>query len=81
MNESYLHVVWNLAPKEQVNSPSEIKLAVEIIALLFNTGFKSTYNFIFGDAGITVSENMLLQQKDTDNICNNLVAELQSCDF
>ena len=66
VDESYHHVVWNLAPKEQLNSPLEIKLAVEI-ATLFNIGIKSTYNSIFIDAGITVSENMLLQWEDMDN--------------
>ena len=66
VDESYHHVVWNLAPKEQLNSPLEIKLAVEI-AMLFNIGIKSTYNSIFIDAGITVSENMLLQWEDMDN--------------
>ena len=65
VDESYHHVVWNLAPKEQLNSPLEIKLAVEI-ATLFNIGIKSTYNSIFIDAGITVSENMLLQWEDMD---------------
>ena len=44
----------------------EIKLAVEIATLLFNSGMKSTYNSIFIDAGITVSESMLLQWKDMD---------------
>ena len=55
MNESYHHVVWNLASKEQLNSPLKIKLAVEI------------YNSIFIDARITVSENMLPQLEDMDN--------------
>ena len=67
MNESYHHLVWNLAPKEQLNSPLEINLAVEIATLLFNSGMKSTYNSIFIDAGITVSEKMLLQWEDMDN--------------
>ena len=67
VNESYHHVVWNLAPKEQLNSPLEIKLPVEIVTLLFNSGMKSTYNSIFIDTGITVSGNMLLQLEDMDN--------------
>ena len=67
VNESYHHVVWNLPPKEQLNSPLEIKLAVQIATLLFNSEMKSTYNSIFTDAGVTVSENMLLQWKDMDN--------------
>ena len=65
MNESYHHVVLNLAPKEQLNSPLEIKLAAEIATLLLNSGIKSTSIFI--NAGITVSENMLLQWEDMDN--------------
>ena len=44
----------------------EIKLAVEIATLLFNSEMKSTHNSIFIDAGITVSENMLLQWEDMD---------------
>ena len=67
VNEFYHYVVWNLAPKEQLNSPLEIKLAVEIATLLFNSEMKSTHNSIFIDAGITVSENMLLQWEDIDN--------------
>ena len=67
VNESYHHVVWNLTPKGQLNSPLEIKLAVEIATLLFNSEMKSTHNSIFIDAGITVSENMLLQWEDMDN--------------
>ena len=67
VNESYHHVVWNLAPKEQLNSPLEIKLAVEIATLLLNSGMKSTYNSIFIDAGISISENMLLQWEDMDD--------------
>ena len=67
VNESYHHVVCNLVPKEQLNSPLDIKLAVEIATLLFNSGMKSTHNSIFIDAGITVSENMLLQWEDMDN--------------
>ena len=65
VNESYHHVVLNLAPKEQLNSPLEIKLAAEITTLLLNSGIKSTSIFI--NAGITVSENMLLQWEDMDN--------------
>ena len=45
----------------------EIKVAVQIATLLFNSGMKSTYNSIFIDAGIIVSENMLLQWEDMDN--------------
>ena len=45
----------------------EIKLAVEIATLLLNSGMKSTYNSIFIDAGISVSENMLLQWEDMDD--------------
>ena len=67
VNESNHHVVWNLALKEQSNSPLEIKLAVEIATLLLNSGMKSTYNSIFIDAGISVSENMLLQWEDMDD--------------
>ena len=67
VNESYHHVVWNLAPKEQLNSPLEIKLAVEIETLLLNSGMKSTYNSIFIDTWISISENMLLQWEDMDD--------------
>ena len=67
LNESYHHVVWNLALKEQLNSPLEIKLAVEIATFLLNSVMMSTYNSIFIDAGIIVSENMLLQWEDMDN--------------
>ena len=54
-------------PKEQLNSPLEIKLAVEIVTLLFNSGMKSTYNSVFIDAGITISEKMLLLWEDMNN--------------
>ena len=45
----------------------ESKLAVEIATLLFRSAMKSTYNSVFIDSGITVSENMLLQWEDMDN--------------
>ena len=45
----------------------EIKLAVEIATLLFNSRMKFTYNSVFIDAGINVSENMLLQWEDMEN--------------
>ena len=45
----------------------DIKLAVEIARLLFNSRMKFTYNSIFIDAGINVSENMLLQWEDMEN--------------
>ena len=67
VNEFYYYVVWNLAPKKQLNSPLEIKLAVEIATLLFNSEMKSTHNSIFIDAGITVSENLFLQWEAMDN--------------
>ena len=56
-----------MTPKEQLNSPLEIKLAVKIATLLSNSRMKSTYNSIFIDAGINVSENILLQWDDMDN--------------
>ena len=67
MNEPYHLTGCNLAPKEQSNTPWEIRLAAEIAKLLFNSGMKSTYSSIFIDAGITVSENMLLQWEDMGN--------------
>ena len=45
----------------------EIKLAVEIKTLLLNSGMKSTYNSIFIDTWISISENMLLQWEDMDD--------------
>ena len=45
----------------------KIKLAVEIETLLLNSGMKSTYNSIFIDTWISISENMLLQWEDMDD--------------
>ena len=41
-NESFNHVIWNLAPKEQLVSPLETSLAINIAVSLFNSGLEAT---------------------------------------
>ena len=67
VKESDYLVVWNLVPKEQINPPWLIKLAVEIAKLIFNSGMKAIYYSIFSDPGVIVSEYMLLEWDEMDN--------------
>ena len=41
-NESFHHVLWGLAPKEQYTSPQETELALCLAVGLFNDGIQAT---------------------------------------
>ena len=66
LNEAYHQVVWKLAPKEQYNSPWEIKLVVEVATLLFNSSMQCTFKTIAHVVGVTVTQNMTTQWDDID---------------
>ena len=55
-NESFHHVLWSIAPKEQYNSSQEIALAVNIGTCTFNSGFAWTYKKLLCELGISVSK-------------------------
>ena len=66
VNEAYHQVVWKLAPKEQYNSPWEIKLAVAIITLLFNSGMQCIFKAISNVVVVTVTQNVATQWDDIE---------------
>ena len=55
------HAVRSLAPKSTYTRPLEIKLAVELGALLLNIGFSKCFENVSKEMGVTVSKNMLEQ--------------------
>ena len=66
VNETYHQVVWELSPKEQYNSLWEIKLAVEVATLLFNSSMQCIFNANDDVVGVTVTQNMTRQWADID---------------
>ena len=65
-NESFHHVVWNIAHKESYTSTVENFLAVNLAVGLYNDGYESTMQYIMGLANITITENMVNSWKDID---------------
>lgn len=57
-NESFHHVIWNMARKDVYNSPSETSLAVNSAVGIYNDGFLVTLKSLFVKANIPTSENM-----------------------
>ena len=55
-NESFHHVLWNLAPKEQYNSSLEIELAMNLSTCLFNSGFLWTYKNFLNQIGLNITD-------------------------
>ena len=66
INEVYLQVVWELAPKNQCNSPWKTKLAVEVATLLFNSSMSCTFKAIADVVEVTVTQSMMPQWDDID---------------
>ena len=54
-NESFHHLLWNLAPKEQFNSSKEIMLAVEMARMYWNQGRFSANMTFLSFAGLNPS--------------------------
>ena len=54
-NESFHHLLWNLAPKEQFTSSQEIELAMNLSLCLFNSGFAWTYEKVLKECGLMIS--------------------------
>ena len=79
-NESFHHVLWSLAPKEQYTSSKEIKLAMNLAVCLYNSGFYSTYVQMINTCGLKsskVSRN-LFKVIDQTRIANADYKTLQS---
>ena len=59
VNESFHHLVWQLAPKDTFTFlQSKTKCALHIAVILFNEGYASGLSELFNEMGITVSKNM-----------------------
>lgn len=58
-NESFHHVLWGLAPKEQYNSPKETELAMNIAVCLFNNGFTWTYKTLLSSCNLSFSSESI----------------------
>ena len=57
-HESWHHVVWSMAPKEQFTSQQEVSVAVSLSMLLFNNGIESTMTKILPAMTMTVNGSM-----------------------
>jgi hypothetical protein len=47
-NESLHHNIWNLVPKEQFHSPSEVSVGISLAVTAFNDGWQSTMAGVMG---------------------------------
>lgn len=55
-NECFNHIVWRYSPKEDFNSPDEVKCAVSLATLQFNNGCLDAYSSAMQyGAGVPVS--------------------------
>ena len=59
-------MIWSLTPKSTYSGAFETKLAVELGTLLFNVGFKKTFQSIYNELGLSVTKNMLEQWDGID---------------
>ena len=56
-NESYHHVLWGLAPKEQYTSSQNVSFAVHLSVCLFNSGFLWPYSRLMDKCGMSYSRS------------------------
>ena len=68
VNESFHHLVWQLAPKETYTSTNETKCALFLAVSLFNDGYASSLENICELARIKVYENMKNQWNKFDSV-------------
>ena len=66
VNESFHHLVWQLAPKDIFTSTIQTKCALYIALILFNEGYAPGLSELYNEMGTTVSKNMENQWKDFD---------------
>ena len=55
--ESFNHLLWSLAPKEQYNSTQETSLAVSLAVCLFNNGYYYTVENVIKRCGFAISDH------------------------
>ena len=67
VNESFHHIVWQYAPKGQVNSINEINLALHLAVLVFNEGHGLSISAICKSVGIQFPQNMLDQLNEIES--------------
>lgn len=65
-NESWHHVVWSMAPKEQFTSQQEVSVAVSLSVLLFNSGIESTMTKFLPAMNMTVNGSMRSKWREID---------------
>ena len=65
--ESFHHIVWQYAPKGQVNSINEINLALHLAVLVFNEGHGLSISAICKSVGIQFPQNMLDQLNEIES--------------
>ena len=58
MNESFHHLVWQLATKDTFISTIQTKFALHIAVILFNEGYGSGLSELYSKVGITISKSM-----------------------
>ena len=58
-NETFHHVIWGVAPKDQFTSQVENSIAVNLGVLLFNWAVEVTYSQLLPMLDVPVSESML----------------------
>ena len=68
VNESFHHLVWQLAPKETYTSTNETKCALFLAVSLFSDGYASSLGNICELARIKVYENMKNQWSKFDSV-------------
>ena len=68
VNESFHHLVWQLAPKETYTSTNKTKCALFLAVSLFNDGYASSLGNICKLARIKVYENMKNQWNKFDSV-------------
>ena len=59
-NESFHHLLWSMAPKEQFTSSIEIKLAMNLSVCQFNSGFSWSFSNVIEKLGLPLTRTMKL---------------------
>ena len=79
-NESFHHVLWSLAPKEQYNSSLEIDLAMNLAVCIFNSGFSWTFKHILAACSLPTSIDSftMFRQIDRERIVSADYKTLES---
>ena len=65
-NESWHHVVWSMAPKEQYNWQQEVSVAVSLSVLVFNNGMDNAMSKVFPAMNMETNESMRHKWREID---------------